>query len=78
MSFSSMYPKEKMPTGNSKGIRVRRTRQRAIEIAIAKALSTIGKGLRRKGISLAHLMRAGRNIRSELLEEEYGIKEKKD
>lgn len=39
------------------------------------ALSWIGKELKRKGLTLGQLIKQGRKIRGELLEEEYGLED---
>lgn len=46
------------------------------EAVINLAFSLIGKELRRKGISLEQLIKSGRRLRADLLQEEYGIDEK--
>jgi hypothetical protein len=51
------------------------TNKLSTERKVIKALDTIGTGLKRKGISLGQLMKSGRKIRAELLDEEYGIRE---
>ena len=43
------------------------------EIVINAAFEAIGKDLKKKGVTLEQLIRSGREIRGELLEEEYGI-----
>ena len=43
------------------------------EIVINAAFDAIGKDLKKKGVTLEQLIRSGREIRGELLEEEYGI-----
>ena len=43
------------------------------ELAVREALNRIGKALKANGITLDELMEDGREIRSQLLEEEYGI-----
>lgn len=44
------------------------------EVVAMKALDRIGDALKERGISLEELTESGREIRGELLEEEYGIK----
>ncbi len=46
--------------------------QRA-EVVVSAALSEVGDELKRKGVTLEQLLKRGRDIRDELLEEEYGI-----
>lgn len=43
------------------------------EIIVSEALDEIGKALKEKGYNLEELIDQGREIRGELLEEEYGI-----
>ena len=43
------------------------------EIVVNAAFDAIGKDLKKKGVTLEQLIKSGREIRSELLEEEYGI-----
>ena len=43
------------------------------EIIVSEALDEIGKALKEKGINLEELIDQGREIRGDLLEEEYGI-----
>ena len=43
------------------------------ELGVREALNRIGKALKANGITLDELMEDGREIRSQLLEEEYGI-----
>ena len=43
------------------------------EIIVSEALDEIGKALKEKGINLEELLDQGREIRGDLLEEEYGI-----
>ena len=43
------------------------------ELVVSAALGEIGKELKGKGVTLAQLMKRGREIRGELIEEEYGI-----
>lgn len=42
------------------------------EIVASEALDEIGRALREKGISLEELIERGREIREELIEDEYG------
>ena len=44
------------------------------EVVAMEALDRIGEALRKRGISLEELIESGREIRGQLLEEEYGIK----
>jgi len=44
------------------------------EVVAMDALDRIGQALKKRGISLEGLMESGREIRGQLLEEEYGIK----
>jgi AbrB family looped-hinge helix DNA binding protein len=44
------------------------------EVVAMNALDRIGKALQERGISLEELIESGRDIRGQLLEEEYGIK----
>ncbi len=43
------------------------------EVIAMNALDRIGEVLRKRGISLEELIESGREIRGQLLEEEYGI-----
>jgi antitoxin PrlF len=43
------------------------------EVIVSEALDEIGKTLKEKGISLEDLLERGREIRGEIVEEEYGI-----
>jgi len=43
------------------------------EVVAMEALDRIGEALKRRGVSLEELMESGREIRGQLLEEEYGI-----
>jgi antitoxin PrlF len=45
------------------------------ELVVSTALDEIGEALKEKGINLEELMERGREIRSQLLEEEYGIRD---
>lgn len=44
------------------------------EVVALNALDQIGRALRERGITLEELMESGREIRGQLIEEEYGIK----
>ena len=44
------------------------------EVVAMDGLDRIGKALQERGISLEELIEPGRDIRDQLLEEEYGIK----
>lgn len=44
------------------------------EVVAMNALDQIGRALRERGITLEELMESGREIRGQLIEEEYGIK----
>lgn len=44
------------------------------EVVAVNALDRIGKALQGRGISLEELIESGRDIRQQLLEEEYGIR----
>ncbi len=44
------------------------------EVIAMEALDRIGKALEERGITLEELIESGREIRGQLLEEEYGIK----
>ena len=44
------------------------------EVVAMNALDRIGKALQERGINLEELIESGRDIRGQLLEEEYGIK----
>lgn len=44
------------------------------EVVAMEALDRIGEALEKRGISLEELMESGREIRGQLLEEEYGIR----
>jgi len=44
------------------------------EVVAMEALDRIGEALKERGISLEELMPSGRDIRGQLIEEEYGIK----
>ncbi len=48
------------------------------EIVVSSALDEIGEALREKGISLEELMQRGREIRGELIEEEYDLPTSED
>lgn len=43
------------------------------EIIVSEALNEIGEALKEKGINLEELIERGREIRGEIIEEEYGI-----
>ena len=43
------------------------------EVVVSAALGEIGKELKRKGVTLEQLLERGREIRGELIKEEYGI-----
>jgi AbrB family looped-hinge helix DNA binding protein len=43
------------------------------EVVVSDTLDEIGQALKEKGISLEKLMKRGREIRGELIEEEYDI-----
>jgi antitoxin PrlF len=43
------------------------------EVIVSEALDEIGKALKEKGISLEDLLERGREIRGQIVEEEYGI-----
>ncbi len=47
------------------------------EVVINAALDTIGRGLKKRGVTLEQLIESGREIRSDLLKEEYGISNSK-
>ena len=47
------------------------------EVIVSEALDEIGRVLKTKGISLEELIERGRDIRSEIVEEEYGITDTK-
>lgn len=47
------------------------------EIVVNAAFDAIGKDLKKKGVTLEQLIKSGREIRGELLEEEYGITDTK-
>jgi len=47
------------------------------EVIVSEALDEIGIVLKAKGISLEELIERGRDIRSEIVEEEYGITDTK-
>lgn len=44
------------------------------EILVSEALEEIGRALKEKGIRLEDLLERGREIRGDLIEEEYGLK----
>ena len=46
------------------------------EVIAAEALDQIGQILREKGLTLEELIDSGREIRGELVEDEYGLKPK--
>ena len=48
------------------------------EVVTMKALREIGESLKEKGIGLEELLASGRDIRTELLEEMYGIDAEQD
>ena len=43
------------------------------EVVVSAALDSIGNDLKAKGVTLEQLIESGREIRSDLLEEEYGL-----
>jgi antitoxin PrlF len=43
------------------------------EVIVSAALDLIGEALKTKGVGLDELIERGRNIRAELIEEEYGL-----
>ena len=43
------------------------------EIVVSKALDEIGKVFKRKGLTIEEIISRGREIRSKLIEKEYGI-----
>lgn len=43
------------------------------EIVVTEALDEIGRALKEQGISLDDVMELGREIRGEIIEEEYGL-----
>ena len=45
------------------------------EIIVTEALDDIGRALKAKGISLKRLIKRGREIRGNLIKEEYGLTE---
>ena len=47
------------------------------EVIVSEALDEIGRVLKAKGISLEELIKRGREMRSEIVEEEYGITDTK-
>ena len=47
------------------------------EVIVSEALDEIGRVLKTKGISLEELIERGREIRGEIVEEEYGITDTK-
>lgn len=44
------------------------------EVVAIEALQKIGEALEKRGVSLEQMIASGRDIRGELLEEEYGLK----
>jgi hypothetical protein len=44
------------------------------EVIAMKLLDQIGEALRERGVTLEELIESGREIRGQLLEEEYGIR----
>ena len=44
------------------------------EVVAMEALDRIGEALKERGVSLEEMIESGREIRGQLLEEEYGIK----
>jgi len=44
-----------------------------VEIVVSAALDEIGEALKERGLSLEELMERGREIRGELIEEEYNV-----
>jgi len=48
------------------------------EVLATDALDRLGKALKEQGISLEELIESGREIREEMVEEEYGLKVKED
>ena len=45
------------------------------ELVVSAALDEIGEALKKRGIDFEELMDRGREVRSQLLEEEHGIKD---
>ena len=43
------------------------------EVVASQALDQIGRALKEKGISLEELLERGRELRGEIIEEEYGL-----
>lgn len=43
------------------------------ELVVSSALEAIGKELKGKGVTLEQLLERGREIREDLIEEEYGL-----
>ena len=43
------------------------------EVIVTEALDEIGRALKKKGVSLEEMIARGREIRGEMIEEEYGI-----
>ena len=48
---------------------------RPAEVIVTETLEEIGKTLKNKGISLEEIIERGRDLRGELIENEYGLKE---
>jgi antitoxin PrlF len=48
------------------------------EVLAMDALDRVGKVLRERGISLEELIESGREIRGQMVEEDYGLKADKD
>ena len=48
------------------------------EVLAMDALDRVGKILKERGISLEELIESGREIREEMVEEDYGLKSEKD
>ena len=44
------------------------------EVVAIEALQKIGEALEKRGVSLEQMIASGRDVRGELLEEEYGLK----
>ena len=44
------------------------------EVLAMDALDRIGKALKKQGITLEELIESGREIRGQIIEEEYGLK----
>jgi len=57
----------------SRSTRKGEVRTQSVESAVNSALDEIGQALKKKGIPLEKLIERGREIRGEIIEQEYGL-----